>query len=255
MTTDYSCVVALTSDGWVDTETAWKAAVSCEPLINLAVGKALVRSPEYRERREELCSEVLFQKMKSVIERRGLPSGGPLVNQAGWAWRIFHNQAVSILRIWRRRDRHEMARERLEQVNCGYVASHSALLELSELGVSLERLPPRYALSWALLHAPALVTAELVSRASQEETRGHGELEKGLQRPAAETWQALKAWRQVHAQLGERESRRILAWILRSSDRSGPERWWRRCPEEAHRARETVGKWARRAASRLEGAA
>jgi hypothetical protein len=98
-----------------------------------------------------------------------------------------------------------------------------------------------------------MLRRELVERASIRDPRGHLDTVHGLAREPDETWKWLLEWApRHHADPSGDESRRELAWILRSTDQQRPEAWRAGAPEEARKARDTLRKWENRFQERLQ---
>jgi hypothetical protein len=190
-----------------------------------------------------------------------------------WLARVVVNQAWDVARSVGCREHHTdlMADDKLERLPFARAASmsaagawqqlehrHDAEVVVRKVGGALADgdIPPAQALAWALLNRPDLVSPDLVERACGQVHQGHRDTARGPVRSAEETTRLLGEWEQRHGcDPTGRESRRELAWILRSEDRSSPAAWRTADPDECSKAQDTLRQWATRGHAKIQALA
>lgn len=209
---------------------------------------------------EDAVQDVLL-KLHEKILPDGLPVGDGRGSAQCWFAAVVRNMSTDWLRHREPRQEQSLG-ERVEDLDAYLVSVGSADARLDaqerleELVNRLEMdpaIPPTHALAFLALTIPARLRSEQVGRAEHYEagTGAHWG-NAGLARSAEETWEHLQEWRREHYRDPRcRRAREHLAWVLRCDWPPPPSRWVETNQAEAATARDTVGRWSRRAAIRL----
>ncbi len=258
-------LLPLLREGWVGPENAWQALERCAPLLERVVARVYHRHGR-RCRVLEDQGDLLTYTVCALLEKAeakgglALPSGWDRPELAPWLASVVYRQAIDVLRRLGRQEREHLTREGevealgVQRADDGaspqgaaerldVQRAHRAINALLDRG----DLPPVQALAWVLLSRPRLLTRAWVERASGLAHQGRVGTQRGLVRRPDETWALLFAWLPRHAHdPRSRDSRRELAWILRSADDSTPEAWRAASPDEACRAQDLLRQWENR---------
>ncbi len=263
----------LLSETYRDPKAAWATLLRQERMLNSAINKACYgkRWSGARLDVKDLAQQTLVGLMTKIVAKRGLtrpPDWEDRPTGAGsWFYRVVFNMAIQQLRnqpdrrVRGKSDSMDTARDPdgpapSNDVRLSITTSPEEVIELKSALArrkkALEQagLPPLWALAHSLLHEPDLVDREMISRAANTVARGAADT--GLARSVEQTELLVVAWHQQHGERAETtESRRMLAWILRSTDDAGPDAWRLRAPDEMMQALDLLRKWDGRARDRL----
>lgn len=252
--------------GWHGLEAAWKALERCSTLIERIVASRyhkFGRNCRVLEDQGDLLTYTVCDLLEKAERKKGLalPPGWDQPDLTPWLASVVSRQAVDVLRRLGRQERERLTPEgdtdavgaallggeavgaSTPGANLDIQRAHEAIRSLLERG----DVPPVQALAWVLLSQPRLLTREWVDRASGLVHQGRVETQRGVMREPEETWTLLCDWLPRHAlDPRSRDSRRELAWILRSEDNGSPDSWRSGSPDEVRKAMDTLRKWENR---------
>jgi DNA-directed RNA polymerase specialized sigma24 family protein len=215
---------------------------------------------------EDLEHETLAVLVSGAQQDRGLlppKNASPEQDLTPWLFRVVQNQARDIVRrgtALRRGGRfaHVPIEGEYDLGTMGEQEGTDTRHDSDRLLALVDQIieqgsPPTHALAWVLLHYPAKLRRSLVERASVRDPRGRLDTVHGLAREPTETMAKLVEWAKEHqADPAGDGSRRVLAWILRSTSTETAEAWRQGDPEGARKARDTLRKWENRFQQRLQ---
>lgn len=212
---------------------------------------------------EDLVSETLASMMRRARDHEGLARPEDWDGRADafpWLYKVAWTHAATVARTLRRVGAREIPdtdetgeRRHEEKIEPDPAAQVDAARQKQELMTLLEQpdLKPAHKLVIVVRSFPDLLTADLVVEVAGASDGGRG---WGLARPPEETGELLQGWVARVGGRGEVDANRELAWILRSTDRTSPERWRREHPDEMAKALDLLRQWRNRALHHLGGA-
>jgi DNA-directed RNA polymerase specialized sigma24 family protein len=256
----------LLHEGWAGPEAAWKALERCSSVIMRVVAARYHKYGRYcrvLEDQGDLLTYTVCDLLEKAERKKGLalPVGWDQPDLTPWLASVVSRQAIDVLRRLGRQERERLTPEGdTDAVGAALLGGEGAAAPTPGARLDVQRaheairsllergdVPPVQALAWVLLAQPRLLTREWVDRASGLVHQGRVDTQRGVMREPEETWTLLCDWLPRHAlDPRGRDSRRELAWILRSEDNGSPDSWRSGSPDEVRKAMDTLRKWENR---------
>jgi len=249
---------------WAGAPRAWEVLHRHREAIRAAVITAW-RTLEVRtdEALEDLTSDTVTSIMHRAIKHEGLARPEDWAERTDgfpWLYAVARSHAMDMARRVRKTSRRELPIEPIREGAAPKAQPRAASDPEAELArgranarlqalLDSSDLKPAHKLVMVLRFFPDHLDTELVEGVAAASDRQQG---FGLARPVDETTMLLRLW--IDAPPPEEVSaNRTLAWILRSTDRAGPDAWRAAYPDDMARALDLVRQWRNRAAKKMGG--
>ena len=255
-------LVPLFKETWQGVDAAWLVLHPLLPAIGRVCQSLLRRggrSPRF-ESPEELCQAVLVLSIGRLTNSEGMtqPANRDAKTPRGFFLNYIKTCALDCLKPLKSDDELPVKQSKTDNISpeqrLDHLASRSELasaqaapqqrmdadrsLQNVRAAVEDSDVNTRHRVVWICLRVPEWLESHHIHAALDDSVPG-----EGLVRGAPELLEGMWTWREDVVDPGCRESRKQLAWLLFTSDKTDSEGWARRQPADARRARDRLRQW------------